>query len=258
MKLSNIHAVSSVVGIMLMIVVVIVIAAVVAGFSGGMVGSTTKNAPTLILDVKIINTGFWYSGSGFYATVSSASRPIPTNELKIVTSWTIVNKTTGERETGGSTVMPNITNVNHNVCSGSNGWKLWVNPSTAPFGAGSGIVGYNPSQSGWNAVPGYYDSEQFGSYMLVPGTTLSAPANKCICSCLYSSGGVCPNGVCTGLAYGADSRYTYGDSSIIDPAIAVLGQNWNHLRAGDTVNVKVIHIPTNSILFDKNILVTEG
>ena len=53
--------------------------------------------------------------------------------------------------------------------------------------------------------------------------------------------------------------YTYPASiPIIDPATAVLGHQWNDLRAGDTVNVKVIDTPTNSIIFDKDILVTEG
>ena len=57
MKPSNTHAVSPVIGVMLMIVVVIIIAAVVSAFAGGLAGSPTKKAPSLILDVKIINTG---------------------------------------------------------------------------------------------------------------------------------------------------------------------------------------------------------
>jgi hypothetical protein len=255
---------------MLMIVVVVIIAAVVAGYAGGLAGNPTKKVPSIMLDVKVVNTGFWYSESGFFATVSSISRPIPTKELKIVTSWSVVNKTTGELEPGGSTVVPSVTNINHNVCVGGGGsgggWILYPNdgkPSTAPFGTGTGVRGLNEG----NTVPGYYRSEQFGEYTLEPGTGMSATANHCQCKCVLSSVGYCPNnygppddcGISTAAAYGGGGhQYIYPDPSIIDPATAVLGQGWNDLRAGDTVNVKVIHLPTNAILFDKNILVTEG
>jgi len=265
MRISRTSAVSPVVGIMLMIVVVIIIAAVVAGYAGGLAGSTTKKVPSVMLDVKIVNTGFWYSESGFFATISSISRPVPSNEIKIVTSWTITNRTTGERKTGGNTVVPLVTNINHNICAGGMadgaGWILYPidgQPSTAPFGTGPGVTDWNPSSGSFNAVPGYYRSEQFGEYTLEPGTSLSAAAVHCSCNCIFSSAGEGCNGICSNMAYGGGRQYVYPDTTIKDPAIAVLGQGWNDLRAGDTVNVKVIHLPTNAIIFDKNILVTEG
>lgn len=255
MRASRTRAVSPVVGIMLMIVVVIIIAAVVAGFAGGLV-SPTKKAPSIVLDVKIVNNGFWYAGSGFYATVTGISRPVPTSELRIVTSWTITNKTTGERETGGSTVVPLKNNVDHYSCF-SNAPRSILNPTTAPFGTGPGV-----SVDGSHAEPGAYPGEMFGGYTLEPGTGISAPAQHCTCACYYSSNGYCKNGICTN-AYGGTGQYSYGPNGphgfdgapYTDGATAVLGQNWNDLRPGDTVNVKVIHLPTNSIIFDKNILV---
>ncbi|MDD1686432.1 type IV pilin, partial [Methanoregula sp.] len=75
------RGVSPVVGVMLMLVVVIIIAAIVSGFSGNLMsGSSAKKAPTLSMDVKVVNTGYW-QGSGFYATVTGVSEPIPTKDL---------------------------------------------------------------------------------------------------------------------------------------------------------------------------------
>ncbi len=50
-------AVSPVVGVMLMLVVTIIIAAVVSGFAGGLIGGSNQKTPTLVMDVKITNTG---------------------------------------------------------------------------------------------------------------------------------------------------------------------------------------------------------
>jgi FlaG/FlaF family flagellin (archaellin) len=226
---------------MLMLVVTIIIAAVVAGFSGGMVGTNSQKPPNLIMDVKIINSGIWYS-SGFYASIIEVSRPIPTKDLTIVTSWTISNRTTGERETGGNTVMPNINNINHHICN-SVQWAM--TPIVSPFG--SSFNNGQVDQKFW-----------FGQYTLTPGTTLSAPTQRGTCKYYWDSA-VDPQGIYSHLGvYGYVQQYQYPDPTYIDPAVAVLGKGWNDLRGGDTVNVKVIHIPTNKVIFNKNVLVTEG
>jgi len=36
---------------------------------------------------------------------------------------------------------------------------------------------------------------------------------------------------------------------------AVLGRDWNNLRPGDRVNVKLTHIPTGTLLFEKTVTV---
>jgi len=265
---SDTHAISPVVGIMLMLVIVIIIAAVVSGFSGGLIG-TSQKAPNIILDMKIVNTGLW-TGSGFFATVVETSRPIATNDIKIVTSWTITNRTTGERETGGSTVMPNTQNIQQNRCNVNISGAYQVGQSftpeqVAPFGGGAGL-GTDERDATAHPVedPG---TRYFGAYTLVPGTTLSAPTQQCICKYFMDAdwsasdykSGVAEPFYCAGFgAYGAGQQYTYPNSSFVDSTTAVLGKGWYHLRAGDTVNVKVIYIPTNAVLFNKNILVTEG
>ncbi len=63
--------------------------------------------------------------------------------------------------------------------------------------------------------------------------------------------------------YGVDpsTRYTYTDGSSyvyandMDGMQAVLGQQWWHLRPGDIVNVKLVHIPSGKLIFDKKIAV---
>ena len=104
-------AISPVVGVMLMLVVTIIIAAVVSGFAGGLIGDdSSQKAPTLDMDVKVINMGSW-TGSGFYATVTAVSKPIPTDDLKIVTSWTATDATNGSRISGGSSVIPKSAGI---------------------------------------------------------------------------------------------------------------------------------------------------
>ncbi len=83
----NDRAVSPVIGVMLMLVVVVIIAAVVSGFSGGLLAGKSQKPPVLNMDVTITNSG-GYRGSEFSADVTGVSDPIPTNELKIITSWT--------------------------------------------------------------------------------------------------------------------------------------------------------------------------
>ena len=58
------EAISPVVGVMLMLVVTIIIAAVVSGSAGNLVAASSQKAPTLSMDVKILNTGYgWGAGS---------------------------------------------------------------------------------------------------------------------------------------------------------------------------------------------------
>ncbi|MCK9630602.1 MAG: type IV pilin [Methanoregula sp.] len=260
------EAVSPVVGVMLMLVVVIIIAAVVSGFAGGMIGTNNQKAPTLNMDVKIINMGSW-AGSGFFATVTAVSKPIPTDELKIVTSWTATNRTSGESITGGSTVVPLITNVNvmGNPQTGYSG-----NTYVAPQGIGPGVngsatIGYKDTNA-MNFKP-YY--QQFGRYMLVPGTALSGipcgqrdfnqvPGGRWS----YSGSGNTPANPSSANGYGVSTLFSYKihDSRPFynDSTEAVLGPYWEKLRAGDKVNVKFIHIPTGKVIFQKDIAVTEG
>jgi len=338
------EGISPVIGVMLMLVVVIIIAAVVSGYAGGMIGTDKRGAPTLSMDVKIINSGYWH-GSGFSATVNGVSEPIPTRDLKIVTSWKHVNNvktggatTVADVETGGATTVAAMRKVNvlfaPNVDASAS--ELYV----APFGAGPGTneTGTTP---GVDTKATVFSSpwQQFGNYTLMPGTTLTAqpcgadaagsfgnsgdsnhyggygadnktyditvPGTTSACyERRYLNGGVwgswqswgcCALGDTTCSAYktyilylpggsryraatgvqitqvttpdtiqtqpgtGA-TKYTYINcgSSCIDPAKALLGTEWNKLRRGDTVNVRVIHIPSGKTIFNQDVPVMEA
>ena len=94
----NTHAVSPVVGIMLMLVVTIIIAAVVSAFSGGLIA--TPQAPDAIFDVHIYAQEHMGVNqfSGFNVpdmTISEISGDaIPTRDLKITTTYTNKSGTT--------------------------------------------------------------------------------------------------------------------------------------------------------------------
>lgn len=232
--------VSPVVGVMLMLVVTIIIAAVVSGFSGGLMGGSSQKAPTLTMDIKIANTGTW-SGSGFTATVTGASEPIPTSTIKLVTSWRATNRTTGESIIGGNTSFSTGSSVT--TYSGSGGSTIYGTTSTAPYGFGNGITGPQ------NMVPPYAPGQNFGNFTLTQGTSLIA----------IPFGGTTNAdawGTSATEGYGIATPYEYSDGNGGDPAVAVLGGQWPNLKVGDIVTVNVIHIPTGKVIMTKDVSVS--
>ena len=220
----NDEAVSPVVGVMLMLVVTIIIAAVVSGFAGGLAG-TTQKAPQLAMDVKIVNTG--YAASSYILfDVQGVSEPIPTKDLKISTYWSTRGGTTG-----GATVTAGQSNTHYSTYE-----------YHSPIGYGAGV-----SSDIQQKTSGNYTAEQcFGNYTLVPGTTMKSTAVG-YAGTTYSYG------------YGVEDRYdyylsgSYWDANSADGMMAILGDNWNELRPGDLVNVKVTHVPSGKIVFDKSV-----
>jgi len=224
------EAVSPVVGVMLMLVVVIIIAAVVSGFAGGLVKGQNK-APSAVIDVTIKNTGTW-SSSYIQFDVKSVSEPISTGDLKIVTSWSAADGTNG-----GSTTMKGLNAPNTQY--GSYSYQ-------SPLGYGPGVTNWVTSGSTTTYPSGGYPAEQlFGNYTLTAGTTMkSTPYGY-----TSSYGGY---GVPTPYTYTSGSGYTVGQ---IDGMQAVLGANWPSLRAGDTIKVMIMHIPSGKAIFNKDIAV---
>lgn len=338
------RAVSPVVGVMLMLVVVIIIAAVVSNYSGSLISTgTNKKAPTLTMDVKVVNTGYW-QGSGFFATVTGVSDPIPTKDIKIVTSWkekTLDSMSRAVVMVHEKTTLPSNPNINVLLNPGD---TLSDGFHAAPFGNGPGVNG----TEGVDVLRGYSaPGQQFGNYTLMQGTALSAkPAgaadadsvgsssqssdfggygasnasydvtvkgtpgttttyywiddpdgeiypgecnppdtsmtnnyemDSCFCgtdvaqcnsniagttsvtlkSNSVTTGGTPDHTEKAGGSPGTKYQYTLCLDNCIDPAKAVLGSDWNKIRWGDTVNVKVIHIPTGKVIFQQDVPVTE-
>lgn len=83
------HAVSPVVGVMLMLVVTIIIAAVVSAFAGGM-GGTQQKAPQASINVEIMyNTDLGMGMTGSRMTFTHmGGDSIPTKDITIITYYT--------------------------------------------------------------------------------------------------------------------------------------------------------------------------
>jgi FlaG/FlaF family flagellin (archaellin) len=222
-------AVSPVVGVMLMLVVTIIIAAVVSGFAGGLAGGTQK-APQVSMDVSIKNTGYAASSYILFG-VQAVSEPIPTRDLKISTYWSTTNKTAGDGSiiTGGSIVTAALNYPNT---------EYYSYTYHSPLGFGEGVIG-NQSTSG------SYINQQFGNYTLIPGTAMKNSAAG------YTTGG--------GYGYGYGDQYEYlinsgyWDDGDTDGMIAILGENWNDLRPGDLVDIKIVHIPSGKLILDTTV-----
>ena len=223
-------AVSPVVGVMLMLVVTIIIAAVVSGFAGGLIGDA-KKAPSLTMDVQIKNTGY-YASSVFKADVLSVSEPIATKDIKLITSWT------NSAGTKGGAVVTGTANVF--------GWSGAGFPTqgTAPWGYGQGVKKVNTGKPGET-------EQQFGNYILLGGTTMYAyPAGQ--------SGGFMTGNGTTGYGVVTSSVYEgFGadDTTQVDGMQAVLGKNWETLKTGDIVNVKLVHVPSGMTMYKNNVVV---
>jgi len=223
------EAVSPVVGVMLMLVVTLIIAAVVSGFAGDL-ASSQKKTPTITMTTEIVNTGYYY-GSGITMRVISVSEPISTQDIKIVTDWVAKD---GERSS--TVVLPNTPNVNY----GSYDF-------TAPFATGPGVESF-----GMNNVK--TTDQYYGNYTLTAGTLMRA----------YPAGAWGPGSDESVGGYGVTTpTYEYKDgtgftvSTDSDFIQGVLGKNWNHLRAGDVVNVRLVHIPSGKVIYNEEVKVRE-
>ncbi|MDD1695044.1 MAG: type IV pilin N-terminal domain-containing protein [Methanoregula sp.] len=138
------EAISPVIGVMLMLAVTIIIAAVVSAFSGGAFSGTQK-APSATVDIHIRN-GTNADTSSFTIKVLGVSEPIPTKNLKVVTSWT------SGTLTGGSATYAGLASANTVDGSASTAFSV-------PTGYGEGVD--------------EWDGAQWGDFTWLAGTTCS-------------------------------------------------------------------------------------
>ena len=82
----------------------------------------------------------------------------------------------------------------------------------------------------------------------------NADGDTVVSNTITTPGDSTPEGGASATKY----QYTQCGGNCIDPVKAVLGTNWNDLRPGDTVNVKVIYTPTGKVIFDQDVPVTEA
>jgi len=237
---NNESAVSPVVGVMLMLVVTLIIAAVVSGFAGDL-ASSQQRTPTITMTTEIVNTGYYY-GSGITMRVISVSEPIATRDLKIVTDWVVTRD--GETYRNTTTVLPNRVNVHYPPLYTTN---------VAPWGVGPGVEDFGII---WERKP----EQNFGNFTLTAGTLMRAyPAGA-----WGPLGWGVPDNKATREArggYGVTEptfEYKYGDefgATDTDFMQGVLGKDWYHLRQGDVVNVRLVHIPSGRVIYNEQVKV---
>jgi FlaG/FlaF family flagellin (archaellin) len=220
-------AVSPVVGVMLLLVVTIIIAGVVSAFAGGLV-TTESKAPSMVAETKITNTGM-FTGSAFIMSVKSVSEPVYTRDLKIITSWMARDGTTG-----GAICLPGVPNT---IYSDYN--------YAAPKGYGQGV-------EAWSLYNDIRPEMHFGNYTLQGGTNLYAYAYGPFYGPYTGQGGYGPTT--------PTFQYVNGnvwDGNCTDSMMGVLGNEWSHLRSGDVVSVKIVHVPSGKTIHDEDVVVTE-
>jgi len=223
------------------------------------------------MDVNIANSGH-YTNSYFKAEITSVSAPIKTSDLKLVTSWSTKGQGNGSVYKGGAVVTPGITNFNVTYITESGQvlpdvpWQM-----VCPQGDGPG-VGNNGTEMA-NGLPyegtGATDQSSigtivtnytwFGNYYVQAGTVMYAqPFGAKYDGTNWSVGYVNygnKNKQAFNYVYGTDSNGATFTTDSTDEMQAVLGKNWNILRPGDTVNVKVIHIPSGKTIWQGDVSV---
>ncbi|MDO9324434.1 MAG: type IV pilin [Methanoregula sp.] len=88
--------------------------------------------------------------------------------------------------------------------------------------------GFGPGVSVGNTIAPYAPTQNFGNFTLTQGT---------------------------GLVAEPVSSYTYGSGLSSADMVTVLGTNWDQLRAGDLVSVRLIYIPNGKTVFQKDVVV---
>jgi len=226
------EGVSPVVGVMLMLVVTIIIAAIVSGFAGGLAG-TQQKAPAASFECRISNSGAWGT-STFDLLCKSTDVAIPTKDLKLVTQWTKKDGTVVRNVITGPSTVPNTN-------SGTSG----------PSGYYHSPLGFGPGVAEYVYLGSYKTAQHFGNYTLMAGTRMHNSAYGYTQA--YGGYGVSPS---TRYQYTNGTGYTVGTTT--DGMQAILGRDWYELRAGDIVQVQLIHIPSQKVIFDEKVKVEEG
>lgn len=237
-------AVSPVIAVMLMLVVTIIIAAIVSGFAGELVG-TSEKAPQLVMDVEIKNTGDMWS-SWIVFDIKSVSEPIHTRDLRIVTSWRTTNKTANDGSiiTGGAMIRAGEVNTNYATSDAATTGQFRM---VSPIGHGQGVTQLQEFTY-QKPFPPYDPGQYFGNYTLTVGTAMrQSPAR-------YG-----PSHTKDMPTSGPLKLYEYHPTHVnkdqIDSVQAILGKDWTHLRMGDVVSIKVTHVPSGQVIFDKSVVV---
>lgn len=214
-------AVSPVIGIMLMLVVTVILAAAVSSTSTGLMKSSDP-APMAVFDVKVAKD---LSGSGpaQYMTIKLVTGDaIHTKDLKVVTTNpNAAGVQIREKLPGDWRAYAKSFTYEGTVYSYEGNVPYWNNMGKGGFG---GINGTNN------------EDVNFGNYILKPGVSMTAQD--------YS-----PN---QNLASWNGEDYDLGTGDTISQMQDMFA-DWDSVSKGDFVNVKIIHMPSNKVIFASNV-----
>ena len=199
----------------MLLLVVTVIIAAVVATFASGLVSTQQAAPTVAADVKILSVDSFASSGGAGKF-----------EMKIVAVSDDVP--TKDLKLVTKYVVNNRTNSKEKVSGGATVYGKVNNTKYSTYEYVSPI-GYGPGVQGSAVTSGQYKTnQQFGYYSLTEGTYMQNS--------------------------GLDTAGSPSDTGT-DALDAILGEEWTHLQPGDTVDVTLIHVPTNGVLFSKTVTV---
>ncbi len=223
-------AVSPVIGIMLMLVVTIIIAGVIAVFGTGMVGNT-ETAPNVVLDVKILSNTLSLDGEigtlhgPDFQILHVAGDSLDTDEIEIQMAWT--DSTGTDHYSTYSAAAFKASGVS---LSSNREQPMYVKTKVPDMFTTEGYATYG--STGYN----YY----FGDVILTPGLRLTATTD-------YLSDGVANKG-----SPFMDVIFNNGVSMSGGPDNQGVMQ---YLPVGTTVEITILHIPSDTIIYEKEVIV---
>lgn len=222
--------VSPVIGVMLMIVVTIILAAAVSSYSGGLFKSSTI-APTATFEVEIAkdvteSMEGWENTKSYMWIKEITGDTIETKNLKIMT----VNP----KARGNTTIMEILPNSNNTYYTSSGSW---TEPDTGEvFTWDDEYEGTSPYWG--NPAHGYFGNNpavDFGNYTLKPGVIMIAD--------VYDN--------YEGAEYWDEDEGDYeGDYRT---GMEVCFADWESIEKGDIVTVKIVHIPSQKVIFQTGV-----
>lgn len=224
------HAVSPVVGVMLMLVVTIIIAAVVSAFSGGL-ASDTKATPQASIDVKISTSGMQFK--------LLSGDPLPTKDLAIITYYTnSTGRTIRHEQTGTSNPTDVYGAMNYTE------YCEWGYDSYCSIGNDVRSLVRVPYLSDMRyGYAGSYSARDNASW-----TTGSKNLHSDFGNFTWTPGDIMITGSAAGTAdlLGINDQSTTTKHVITDPEFG----------SGSVVDVKILHVPSGRYLFDKEVVVS--
>ena len=225
-------AVSPVIGVMLMLVITIVVAGVIAVFGTGMAGNT-ETAPNVVLDIKILSNiealadedhAGELRGPDFQILHVSGD-PLNTGDIEIQIAWTDQYNKFHESTYSASEFKQNVGSV------GGRSQPMYVKMHVPYTG-----VDYTYGSGGM------YDF-YFGDVELTPGLRLTATTD------FLPMGGDNNVGSWFMDAIFCSNGETKTSNPKTDAGIM------KYLPAGTPVDITILHIPSNTIIYEKEVVV---